>query len=411
MKAGTATITCISAMTGAQATCKVTIVDNAFKLDKTEATIEKGKTLTLKATEESSELSGKSVTWESSNTKVATVTSAGKVKGVKAGTATITCTSKATGAKATCKVTVGYVKLEQTEASINAGKTLTLKATVYPSSLTDKTVTWKSSDKTIATVSSAGKVKGVKAGTATITCTSNATGLKATCKVTVVKSAVTLSKSEASVQKGKTLTLKATVTPETLKDKSVTWESSDTKIATVTSDGKVKGVKYGTATITCTSKATGAKATCQVTVGKVIIGVSEITLKRSRTAVLTATVFPSTLADKSVTWKSSNTAVVTVTAEGLIKGIKAGTATITCTSVATGLKGTCTVTVLQTIGSLHQTEDSVEVVTDINEFEEPPVAEPFDVYDLSGRMVKSQVTSLDGLPRGIYIINGKKVMK
>ena len=127
--------------------------------------------------------------------------------------------------------------------------------------------------------------------------------------------------------------------------------------------------------------------------------------------MLTATVYPTDLADKSVTWKSSNTAVVTVTADGLIKGIKAGTATITCTSVATGLKGTCTVTVLQTVGTLKDGGDSAEVVTGINKIDVPTVAEPFDVYDLNGRMVKSQVTSLDGLPRGIYIINGKKVMK
>ncbi len=303
------------------------------------------------------------------------------------------------------------VKLNKTKATIEKGKTLTLKATVYPSSLTDKTVTWKSSNTKIATVTRAGKVKGVKVGKATITCTSKATGKKAICTVTVVNGIVTLNKKEACIQKGKTVTLKATVTPSSLKDKSVTWKSSDTKIATVTSSGKVKGVKYGTATITCTSKSTGAKATCQVTVGKVIIGVSEITLKRSRTAVLTATVYPSTLANKNVTWKSSNTAVVTVTAKGKIKGIKAGKATITCTSVATGLKGTCIVTVLQTVGTLKDGGDSVEVVTGINEVEEPAVVEPFDVYDLSGHKVLSQVTSLDGLPNGIYIVNGKKVMK
>jgi uncharacterized protein YjdB len=386
------------------------MVDVQVKLNKTKAVIENGNTLTLKATVTSSE-SDKSVTWASSNTKVATVTSAGKVKGVKEGTATITCTYNATGTKASCKVTVGYVELDQSETTILKGKTVTLKATVYPSSLTDQTVTWESSNTKVATVTSAGKVKGVKAGTATITCTSNATGLKATCAVTVMKGFVTLNKTEACIQKGKTLTLKATVSPESLTDKSVTWESSDTKIATVTSAGKVKGVKYGTATITCTSNATGVKATCQVTVGKVIIGVSEITLMRSREAILVPMVYPTDLEDKSVTWKSSDTKIVTVTDEGKIKGIKAGTATITCTSVATGLKGTCTVTVLQTVGTLKDGGDSVEVVTGINEVDKPAVAEPFDVYDLSGHKVLSQVTSLDGLPNGIYIVNGKKILK
>lgn len=389
----------------------VEMVDAKVKLSKTKATIEKGKTLTLKATLTPSDLTDKSVTWESSNTKVATVTSVGKVKGVKAGTATITCTSKATGAKATCKVTVGYVKLDQTEATILKGKTVTLAATVYPSSLTDKNVTWESSNTKIATVTTSGKVKGVKAGTATITCTSNATGLKATCTVNVVKGFVTLNKTEAYVQKGKTTTLKATVTPETLEDKSVTWESSDKSIVTVTSAGKVKGIKYGTATITCTSVATGAKATCQITVGKVIIGTSEVTIKKSRTVTLSATVYPSALEDKSVTWKSSNTAVATVSSDGIVTGVKAGTATITCTSVATGLKGTCTVTVLSVAEarSVFGEDDGTTAIENLDE--SPAAVEPYDVYDLSGRKVLHQVTSLDGLPNGIYIVNGRKVLK
>ena len=389
---------------------KVEMVDAKVKLSKTKATIEKGKTLTLKATITPSDLPDKSVTWTSSNTKVATVTSAGKVKGVKTGTATITCTSNSTGAKATCKVTVGSVKLNKTEATILKGKTTTLTATVYPSSLTDGSVTWESSNTAVATVTTAGKVKGVKVGTATITCTSNATGLKATCTVNVVKGFVTLNKTEACVQKGKTMTLKATVTLESLEDKSVTWESSDTKIATVTSDGKVKGVKYGTATITCTSVATGAKATCQVTVGKVVISISEVSIKKSRGITLEATVYPRDMTDNSVTWKSSDPSIATVNENGRVKGIKAGTATITCTSVATGLKGTCTVTVLSNSEARSMIGDDGEL-TGLKELESPAVEEPFDVYDLSGRKVLHQVTSLDGLPDGIYIVNGKKILK
>jgi uncharacterized protein YjdB len=269
-------------------------------------------------------------------------------------------------------------------------------------------VTWKSSDESVATVTTAGKVKGVKAGTATITCTSTATGVKATCKVTVTKGTVTLNKTDVALLKGKTVTLKATVTPTSLTDKSVTWKSSDTKIATVTSAGKVKAVKEGIATITCTSKATGVSATCKVTVGKVVINVSEVTLKKSREIVLIPTLYPTTLADKSVTWKSSDKTIATVTKDGKVKGIKAGTVTITCTSVATGLKGTCTVTVLSTAGARSLGGDDDETTG----IEENVVAvEPFDVYDLSGRKVLNQVTSLDGLPNGIYIVKGKKVLK
>jgi uncharacterized protein YjdB len=389
---------------------KIVKITGNVKLNKTKVTLEKGKTMTLKATVTPSTLLDKSVIWKSSNTAVATVTSTGQVEGVKAGTATITCTSIVTGTKATCKVTVSYVKLDQTEVTVLKGKTVTLTPTVYPSKLEDKSVTWESSDTKVATVTTAGKVKGVKTGTATITCTSNATGLKATCTVNVVKGIVTLNMTDVCVQKGKTTTLEATVTPSTQEDKSVTWKSSDTKIATVTSKGKVKGVKYGTAIITCTSNATGVSATCKVTVGKVVISLSEFSIKKSRTEVLTATIYPSSLTDKRVTWESSDKTIVTVTSEGKVKGIKAGTATITCTSVATGLKGTCTVTVLSTSGARSLGDDDDET-TGLKDVVDPTVIEPFDVYDLSGRKVLNQVTSLDGLANGIYIVNGKKVLK
>jgi uncharacterized protein YjdB len=238
------------------------------------------------------------------------------------------------------------VELNKTKAAIENGKTLTLKATVTPSDLSDKSVTWKSSNKSVATVTSAGKVKGVKAGTATITCTSTMTGANATCKVTVTENSFELDKTEAVLEKGKTMTLPPTVYPSST-DKTVTWESSNTKVATVTSAGMVKGVKTGTATITCTSNSTGAKATCKVTVGCVILDKTEATILKGKTTTLTATVYPSSLTDKSVTWESSNTKIATVTTAGKVKGVKAGTATITCTSNATGLKATCTVTVVK----------------------------------------------------------------
>ena len=248
-------------------------------------------------------------------------------------------------------------------------------------------------------------MKGVKAGTATITCTSNATGLSTTCTVSV--GYVKLDQTEMIVEKYKTKTLTATVYPSKLEDKTVTWSSSNTKIATVTSKGKVKGVKAGTATITCTSNATGLSTTCTVTVGYVKLDQTEVTVKKGKTVTLTATVYPSKLEDKSVIWESSNTKVATVTREGKVKGVKAGTATITCTSNATGLSTTCTVTVTTTSGSRSLDGDDDET-TGIGE--NVVAVEPFDVYDLSGRKVLHQVTSLDGLPNAIYIVNGKKIV-
>ena len=376
------------------------------ELNKTEASLQKGKTLTLKASVYP--LSADQIlTWESSDTKVATVSSTGKVTGVKTGSATITCTSVATGLSATCKVTVGKVSLNKSKASIEKGKTLTLTATVNPATLEDKSVTWKSSNTKVATVSSDGKVTGVKTGSAIITCTSVAMGLSATCKVIVGK--VSLNKSNVAIEKGKTLTLTPTLYPTTLSDKSVTWMSSNTKVATVTADGKVTGIKTGSAIITCTSVATGLSATCKVIIGKVSLDKSKAAIEKGNTLTLTATVYPTTLSDKSVTWESSDETVATVTSDGMVTGIKSGTATITCTSNKLGLNATCKVTVTASSGtrSLSGDDDETTGIDALGEGE----TKPYDVYDLSGRMVLHQVTSLDGLPNGVYIVNGRKVLK
>jgi len=228
-----------------------------------------------------------------------------------------------------------------------------------------------------------------------------------------ISATVKLDKSKLYIGKGKTETLIPTITPTSFPDKNVTWKSSNTKVATVTSKGKVKGVKAGTATITCTSVSTGSKATCKVTVvnGDITLNKTKAVVEKGKTIKLKATLLPTTLEDMSVTWTSSDTKIATVTSEGKVKGIKAGTATITCTSNATGLSGTCIVTVLSSSESRSLDGDD-DNVTGIETIEEAPaINEPYDVYDLSGRKVRNQVTSLDGLPAGVYIVNGKKVLK
>ena len=302
---------------------------------------------------------------------------------------------------------IGAVKLSKSKAFIQKGNTLALTATISPSSLADKSVIWKSSDETVATVTEDGKVKGVKIGTATITCTSS-TGLSATCKVTVGK--ITLSQTEMSVGKGKMMALTATVSPSTLADKSVMWKSSDETVATVTAEGEVCGIKIGSATITCTAVATGWSVTCKVNVkkGSVTLDKTVVSILKGNSLKLKATVYPTTLEDKSVTWESSDTRIATVSSTGMVEGINVGTATIICTSNVTGLNTSCQVIVTASSGarSLAGNDDAtgIEAVSE-------GVIELYDVYDLCGRLLFHQVTSLDGLPNGIYIVNGRKVFK
>lgn len=214
------------------------LVKVTVTLDKTSATIYTGKTVTLKAT---SNDTAKTVTYTTSNKAVATVSSTGVVKGVKAGTAVITATCG--NATATCKVTVKApsVKFAKKSAVVYKGKTATVKATLAGVS----SVTYKSSNTKIATVNSkTGTVKGIKAGTVTITATSGK--LKATYKLTVKNPTFTLTKSSATIAKGKTTTIRSKATPVS----TVTYTTSNKKVATVTGKGVVKGISKGKATIT-----------------------------------------------------------------------------------------------------------------------------------------------------------------
>ena len=215
------------------------LVKVTVTLDKTSATVYTGKTVTLKA---ASNDTAKTVTYTTSNNAVATVSSTGVVKGIKAGTVTITATTS-TGLKTTCKVTVKApsVKFAKSSAVVYTGKTATVKATLAGVS----SVTYKSSNTKIATVNSkTGTVKGIKAGTVTITATSGK--LKATYKLTVKNPTFTLTKSSATIAKGKTTTIRSKATPVS----TVTYTSSNKKVATVTGKGVVKGISKGKATIT-----------------------------------------------------------------------------------------------------------------------------------------------------------------
>ncbi len=160
------------------------------------------------------------------------------------------------------------VKLNKKTASVEKGKSITLKATVSPSNTTNKAVTFKSSNKKIATVNKKGVVTGVKPGKVTITVTT-ANGKKATCTVTVVikLKSFKYTKSSYSVKKGKTITPKLTFSPKDATNKEVTYKSSNTKVATVDKNGKVTAKKKGKVKITATSKENKKlKAECEVTV-------------------------------------------------------------------------------------------------------------------------------------------------
>ncbi|HVH10525.1 MAG TPA: Ig-like domain-containing protein [Gemmatimonadales bacterium] len=236
-----------------------------------------GATLQLTATPEDSSgnaLTGRVLTWATSDAAVATVSGTGLVMAKVAGAATITASTEGkTGTAAITVVTVPVASVIVSPATANlfVGSTLQLAATTKDSVgnvLTGRVVTWTSLSPSLATVGGTGLVTGVAAGSATITAT--AEGKTATAVITVATvpvASVTVSPTTASVAVGATVQLAATTKDSAgnvLTGRVITWTSSNPALATVSGTGLVTGVGAGSDIITATSE--GKAGTAAVTV-------------------------------------------------------------------------------------------------------------------------------------------------
>lgn len=179
----------------------------------------------------------------------------------------------------------------------------------------------------------------------------------------VAVSGVALNKKVATVNVGKKVTVKATVTPANADNKTLAWTSSNTKIATV-SNGVVKGVKAGRAIITAkTTDGSNISATCTVTVKQPVTRISlskKATMYTGKKLTLKAKVNPANASNKALTWKSSNTKIAKVASNGVVTGVKAGTVKITATAKDGSRKSaTCTVTVRQSVSKITLSKTNV----------------------------------------------------
>ncbi len=371
VKPGSATITAKSS-NGKTAICKVTVNEIVpTKIEIVEGTFSlvegKSKKLSIKYYPENSTV--KKITWTSSNSAVATVDSAGTVKAVKPGTAKITATLAANTnikseviVKVTAKtIAVTGITLDKTNATVKVNSTIELKATITPSGATDKTITWTSSNKNIATVSSSGVVTGVKEGNATITAKSS-NGKTATCAISVKPSTIKLksikiTSNVTSIYVGGSVTLGVEYDPTNATNKAVTWTSSDKTVATVTSGGVVKAIANGSVKITATSKEnSNIKASISLTVREKNIPVESIILNKTfvrlnttdnKEVKLTPTITPSNATNKTLTWTSSNTKVATVDANGKVKALGPGAVKITAKNAESGKSAIANIVITQ----------------------------------------------------------------
>ena len=347
-----------------KASCLVTVAESITRvtvsLPSNELSLNLGESQQLTAETDPADAE---VVWSSNNESVATVDQNGNVTAKSVGKATVTVTATEGGAKASCIVTVNEIPV--TSISINGnipenlqiGDTITLTAAIEPDNATNPAVRWVSSDTSVARVDG-GNVSIVGSGTATITATAVSNDEAAASVTIVVKEiaveSITLDKTILDLTEGEWMRLTAAVLPENATNKTVIWESSDEKVATVV-NGIVTAVSTGEETIT--AKAGERTASCTVTVSQKTVPVESISLNRTsltlevgKSETLTASVSPENATDKTVTWESSNTSVATVE-DGVVMAAAPGKATIT--AKAGDKTASCTVTVnASSIGSI-----------------------------------------------------------
>lgn len=329
----------------------------AVALNVTAAQIEVGRTITITPTvkdQRDSTMTGKTVTWSSNNTPVATVTPSGIVTGVSKGQATIMATVDGKIATATIFVTDASVNTVSLLATVPSpffvGQTVQASATprdINNNALNTFAVTWSSSNTAVATVTSTGLITAVSAGSATITATSGGKSATVVVNTSLVPVATVTLTALKPAQIGRTTQLSNTLrsangTTLTSDQRVFGWASTDTTVATVSSTGVLTGVSAGTAVVTCVVE--GKVGLLNVTVSQVGIQFLRVTpdsvdIKVGGTRQFTAQAFDAdsvvlstaALNGRTFTWTSSDLTKAAVSANGLVTGLFVGTTDITAT--------------------------------------------------------------------------------
>ena len=344
---GTVLITAVSG--SKSASCLVTVKESNLSLDMTQIQLgKKGKGSQAKLTA-SVVGSGRKVTWESSNEKVAVVKN-GKVTAKGEGEAAIT--AKANGISRTCNVKVidgiaisdeqvlMYVGAKNNKGEALPSETKSLKTNAGKN---DK-VEWISSNEKVVSVDAAGKVTAVGAGKATITAKCN--DKSDTCIVTVKQTNVVITDSDVSISLNSPVNTYQLNYQAIGRKTAISWTSSNKKVAVV-KNGKITAKGKGDAEIT--AKSNGVEAKVKVTVGEykpsITLNQKEYTLynQDKQSITLKAKVDAAKGTNKKVTWASGNDKVATVDAKGKVKACGEGQTYITAT--AAGMSAECLITV------------------------------------------------------------------
>ena len=285
----------------------------------------------------------KTVTWASSDSKIATVNN-GKVKALAAGEVTISATANdGSGKKAELKIAVAKINVNSVSisglASMKLGETQTVAATIDPANATNAGIEFSSSDTSVVTVTAAGLVTAVGAGTAKIIATAKDDSTKKAeleITVTALVQEITIDGFD-TMNVNETQKVDVSVDPEDAANKEYDLTSSNTEILTVDAEGNVKAVGAGTAKIIATAK-DGSGVTGELEIVVTLVELISLDLQGKKDMVvngeqtLKVSYNPEDASYKEVTFASSDPEVATVDAEGKVKALKVGKAVITATS-------------------------------------------------------------------------------
>lgn len=301
--------------------------------------------------------SNQSLKWSSSNTKLATVDENGKVKLIKTGTVVINCiTENGLQAQCTFIITQGVtsIKMDVAEVTIYVGEKYRMTYTVLPANASNVQLKWSVQDSKIATVDNSGYIVGKNVGTTlVIASATDGSGIYAMAKIIVLRNAksIKLDVTNLVMNVGEIYTLEVTLTPADSSD-SLTFESSNTKVATVSKTGKITAKAKGT-TVVMVKTSGNVTAYCTVMVNQQVTGVKlnfeEVTIFAGDTFTLEAEIEPKTASDTDVTWTTGDPSVCKVDKMGVLSAIAGGMTMITCTTMDGDYMAYCIVTVMEPV--------------------------------------------------------------
>lgn len=370
-----------------------------------------GKTITLAASILPEDAAMKGVTWESANEQIATVDANGTVTGLKRGKARINAVA-ADGSNIRANINIQVtqdaqeITLDKQDVNVDVGRNTVLKATVLPKDTDDKKVVWSSTDESIATVNSQGRIAGVALGECEVICTSAANGeIQARATVHVKQPVTKVSFTGApTIYAGESARLTVVIEPENASNKAVTFRSGNEKILTVSEDGTINAVKAGETYVNVvTQDGSNRQARIKIKVFQHVTGVH----MRRRTAYIdintssktSAVLEPSNATNQNMTWESADPYIATAEAVARqtnrvsIRGVSRGETIVTGITEDGGFPTSIVVKVGDWESSLKLTEAHVEgdaailKVKNVSELNITSITAEISVFDIDGQPV------------------------